>query len=267
MKIVQLMNPLMAPKTNCVRAPVPLTKRVAVALNWLATGNSYYSVGQVFGVSKPAVIKFTKIFIRAMYTIKNQYIKFPKSVAEIEKCIATFDGKTDLPHVVGSNDGTHIEIIKPMCPSCFDYWSRKQRYTIVNQAVCNGDLLHLSVDVGFPGSIHDKSMMEPTDIYRKAENGEILNSPHFQIRNIRITPYILGDPAYPALSWLTSPYAYGTRDVDQKRFNYELSRGRSCIERAFGFTQTRFRILMKKWSFHQRSQQRFLLFAVFYITF
>ena len=95
--------------------------------------------------------------------------------------------------MVGSIDGAHLEIIKPMGPSCFDYWSRKQRYTIVNQAVCNGDLLYLSVDAGFPGSIHDKRMMEHTDIYRKAENGEILNSPHFQIRNKRITPYILGD--------------------------------------------------------------------------
>ena len=192
MKIVQLMNSLMASKTNCFRTPVPLTKRGAVSLNWLATGNSYYSVGQPFGVSKPAVIKFTKIFIRAMYLIKNQYIKFPKSVAEIEKCIATFEGKTDLPHVVSSIDGTHLEIIKLMSPSCFDHWSRKQRYTIVNQAVCNGDLLYLSVDAGFPGSIHDKRMMEHTDIYRKAETGEILNLPHFQIRNKRITPYILG---------------------------------------------------------------------------
>ena len=93
MKIVQLLNPLMAPKTNCVRAPVPLTKRVAVALNWLATGNSYYSVGQAFGVSKPAVSKFAKIFIRVMYSIKNQYIKFPKKCSRNRKVHRNVRGK------------------------------------------------------------------------------------------------------------------------------------------------------------------------------
>ena len=76
-----------------------------------------------------------------------------------------------------------------------------------------------------------------------------------------------GGSRYPALSWLTSSYACGTRDADQKRFNYQLSRARSCIERAFGLTKTLFRILMKKMEFSPKKVQWFLLFVVFCITF
>ena len=71
MKIVELVKPILAPKPNFVRKPVSLEKRVAVGLNWLATGNSYHSVGQAFGVSKPAVVKFVRLFIRAMYSKKK----------------------------------------------------------------------------------------------------------------------------------------------------------------------------------------------------
>ena len=48
------------------------------------------------------------------------------------------------------------------------------------------------------------------------------------------------------------PYEYGTNDRARKKFNYELSRARSCIERAFGLLKGRFRILFKKMEFSPR---------------
>ena len=38
---------------------------------------------------------------------------------------------------MGAIDGIHIEIKKPEGDSGVDYFSRKQKYTIANQAICD----------------------------------------------------------------------------------------------------------------------------------
>ena len=251
--IVEICRPFMAPGSNFVRQPVPIEKRTAIALSWLMTGNSYITVGETYGVHKSTVIKFTKMFLKGMIRSRNSYIKFPKTQSDIKKCIDSFSGKTELPNVVGAIDGTHVAITKPESESAVDYFSRKQVHTIVNQAVCDGNLIFISVDAGYPGSIHDSRMLEHSWIFDAAEERGVLDFPITDINigntTTKISPYLLGDPAYPCLKWLMKPYEYGTNDSARKKFNYQLSRARSCIERAFGLLKGRFRILMKKMEF------------------
>lgn len=246
LKIVDIARPFMAPNPNYVRQPVLTEKRVAIVLNWFSSGSSYHQVGEIFGVHKATVIKFVKIFLIGMMALRDQFIRFPHTHAEIEKCIGTFSHKTNLPHVLGAIDGTHVPITKPQGDSAVDYYSRKQVHTITCQAVCDGDLTFLCIDAGFPGSIHDCRMLEHSWLFSHVEDEGMLNTPTTKIGDTEISPYLLGDPAYPLVKWIMKPYEYGTRDQNKKKFNYELSRARSVIERAFGLLKGRFRILMKK---------------------
>ena len=102
----------MAHQENCVRQPTPTGKRVAVALHRLASGNSYNSVGEMFGISRATVYKFSSIFIDEMLALKDAFIKLPRSEAATLKAIGTFKYNTMLPNVVGCIDGTHVEICK-----------------------------------------------------------------------------------------------------------------------------------------------------------
>ena len=244
--IVEICKNFMQPSKNYVRQPVIVEKRVAIALLWLATGNSFQSVGSMFGVHKATVQKFVNLFIDGILLLKNDFITFPRNGPELLKSIKTFLHKTKLPHVAGAIDGTHVEISKPQGESAVDYFSRKQKYTIVNQAVCDGNLLFLSIDAGFPGSVHDARMLENSWVYNAAVDREILASPTIVINDFVISPYLLADPAYPIVSWIMKPYAHGTKHLEQKTFNYELSRARCCIERAFGLLKGRWRILLKR---------------------
>ena len=78
-------------------------------------------------------------------------------------------------------------------------------------------------------------MLDHSWIPETASFGKILKFPVTTIENgIRVKPYLLGDPAYPLTSWCMKPYLYHTKVKEGKYFNYQLSRAKSVIERAFG---------------------------------
>jgi len=76
--------------------------------------------------------------------------------------------------------------------------------------------------------------------------GEILTAPTVNMTVREITPYVVGDSAYPLSPWLMKPYPEGTRDPDGISFNKELSPARVQVECAFGMLKNRWRILQKR---------------------
>ena len=152
-----------------------------------------------------------------------------------------------IPQVIGALDGTHIPIVAPNVDGKADYFSRKQRYTISAQGLVGANLVFLDVATGFPGSCHDARNFRNTSLYTQAENGEILTKPEDVIENSRVRPLVLGDGAYPLLTWLIKPYNFGpalTRS--EKLFNKKLCSARVTVERAFGILKARWRCLLKR---------------------
>lgn len=96
---------------------------------------------------------------------------------------------------------------------------------------------------GFPGTMHDARILRNTTISRI---DEFLENPRKDVDGIAVSPYLLGDSAYPMELWLMKPYSDATTDRKEKKFNYQLSKARVCIEQAFGVLKSRFRILTKR---------------------
>ena len=99
---------------------------------------------------------------------------------------------------------------------------------------------------GFPVSMHDARVLRGSAIFRRAEQGEIITAPTVNMAGREITPYLVGDSAYPLSPWLTKHYPEGTKDPDEIAFNKELSSARVEVEYAFGMLKSRWSILQKR---------------------
>lgn len=236
-----MVNPHVARQDTSMRNCIPPEKILAIGVYRLAHGNSYVSIAPVFNVGKSTVIEAVQDVVNVLYDQRNQYIKFPTTIAQTTECIETFQGtRSNLPNVVGATDSTHIPIIAPRVDAV-DYFSRYQQHDMIIQGVVNGTGKFIDAAAGFPGSNHDARVLRNSNIYQEAENGNILQAPLVNIDENDIGPYLVGDSAYPLAPWLIKPFPEGTNDPDEK-----ISRARVGVERAFGILKDRWRVLQKR---------------------
>ena len=108
------------------------------------------------------------------------------------------------------------------------------------QAVVGANLMILDLATGYPGSLHDSRVLRNSNIFRMAENGDVLSRPDDIIENARISPLILGDSGYSLMKWLVTTYSFlPNLTVTEKKFNKALSSARVTSERAFGILKAR----------------------------
>ena len=244
--ICQIVSPAIHRQHTTMRDAVPVEIRVATSLWRLATGDSYRTCGLMFGLAKPTAIYCCHEFVREICNLQDQFIKFPRTQAEIKTKIEGFGRKSKIPNVVAVIDGSHIPKKDPAV-NHEDYFNRKHVYSFMVQGVVDSSSLFLSVATGFPGSLHDARMLRLTDLFLAAENGDILFEPTLDLSGTVVRPFILGDSAYPKRNWLLQPFKVtGHLNGDQRKYNKELSKARIVSEHAFGLTKGSWRVLLKR---------------------
>ena len=113
------------------------------------------------------------------------------------------------------------------------------------QTVVGANLMILDLAKGYPGSLHDSRVLRNSNIFRMAENGDVLSCPDDIIENARISPLIFDDSGYPLMKWLVTSYNLSPNlTVTEKNINKALSSARVTSERAFGILKARWRCLL-----------------------
>jgi hypothetical protein len=138
-----------------------------------------------------------------------------------------------LQNVIGAVDGTYVDInAPPEDPE--SYITRKCSYSITLQAIADPFLKFTDIFAGFPGSVSDNRIFRNSDLYIVVRNNIQNYFPNQE--------FIIGDKAYPLLSWCIPPYINrGNMTPAKTYFNSIMAKTRQVVERSFALLFGRFR--------------------------
>ncbi|KAI8498058.1 hypothetical protein Bbelb_240020 [Branchiostoma belcheri] len=244
LQICNDLEPYLSRRDTWMRDAIPVRKRVAVAIYWLASGDLLRSVADLFGISPASVCSIIHDFCRNMVeNILVRYISWPRG-EPLREIIHGYEQTWGFPQCGGAVDGSHIEVKAPS-EGHTDYFNRKGYHSVVLQAVVDHRSRFTDINVGWPGSVHDARILKNSFPFQAAERGTLFPQDLSRVINgVTVPVMILGDPAYPLLPWLMKGYVDNGRLGRRKReFNYRLSRARMTVECAFGRLKGRWRCL------------------------
>lgn len=156
----------------------------------------------------------------------RDFIRFPRTLADLAKAKAEFFERFQVPNVVGAIDCTHVRIVQPS-QDTIQFLNRKGFYSLNVQAVCSATCEFIDVVALWPGCSHDAFIFSASALREGCDAGDLHGG------------FLLGDSGYGSATYLLTPYE--VLDLPYKeRYNYLHSRARITIERTFGQVKRKF---------------------------
>ncbi|KAJ8896308.1 hypothetical protein PR048_001652 [Dryococelus australis] len=230
---------------------------------YLATGDSYRSLAYSYRMGDQTV---SKMYQLRYGIVCNQFVYLNQQFTE--RAAQEFKQKWHFLHCIESVDNRHI-IMKnvPNADSVFNY---KGTFFTVLMATVDVNYKFTSIDVGSYGRLNDSTIL------RSSVLGDALHC-----KTLPIPPpaecsgftYLLhyifvGDKAFPLMENLTRPYprCRVTSNMNNKVFNYRLSRACQTVECAFGIMASKFRVFRKPFEIKLETIDCIVKAVVFCIT-
>ncbi|XP_046408436.1 putative nuclease HARBI1 [Ischnura elegans] len=171
----------------------------------------------------------------------------PSSAEAWRKIAEGFSGLWNFPNCLGALDGKHIEFRPPRSMGSY-YYNYKGGNSIVLLALVDAQYKFLFADVGCNGRISDGGVYRDSVLSEAISRNSFNFPPSMNLPGMnQPVPYVIvADDAFPLTKNIMKPYKSRHLSVEQKVYNYRLSRARRTVENAFGILSNRFRILLKK---------------------
>lgn len=176
--------------------PLDPETKVAITLRYLATGKMQQCSCDDFGTTQPTISRVITQTLDALADpqIRRQFMKFPRTVQEVQRKQREFMETSGFPGVVGAIDGTHVRIVAPRVNEHL-YVNRKRYHSINVQVVSDANYKILDIVARWPGSVHDARILEESGLKLLFEQNLMPEG-----------CYLLGDSGYPCRPWLLTPY-------------------------------------------------------------
>ena len=114
---------------------------------------------------------------------------------------------------------------------------------------------------GYPGNSHDLVIFQSSDLWNQIRNQEYLPKIGKNLGSLFVPLLILGDAAFP-LQPLMKPSTNANPTLQQRYYNYRLSRGRMVTEGAFGQLKGRWLVLLRACECNQENAKKTALACV-----
>ena len=232
--------------------PISVEERLAVTLYRLGCGSYYHTLSEMSGIAESTICKIVpEVCSTLVNELWDEFVSFPRTSDEYKEKLSEMDTQWQFKYAFCAIDGSHLPI---KCPSGGNqskksYHNFKNFYSVVLMAMVDAKLRFLWASCGFPGNSHDSSVFQSTQQWSDVVSGKVLPNGIQCINGdseLAVPAIILGDSAFPLLTWLLKPYGDSVPTAKRRYFNYRLSRSRIVSECAFGHLKGRFRILLRK---------------------
>lgn len=246
-ELLRLIAPYIT-KDSLRREPISPEERLSVTLRYLATGDSFKTISTSYRMSDTTVGRIIKETSNIIWEVlqKEGFLDVPKTSKEWKLLGEQFERKWNFPNCIGAIDGKHVIIQCPPRGGSM-YFNYKKFHSIVLMATVNANYEFIMVDIGDYGRLSDGSVFSSSNL-GYAINNDTLNIPPPQQLddNPTLYPYVfVGDDAFPLKPCLLKPYPGQKQSVEERIFNYRLSRARRIVENAFGIATSRFRVFRR----------------------
>ncbi|XP_017473642.1 PREDICTED: putative nuclease HARBI1 [Rhagoletis zephyria] len=201
-----------------------------LALRFYASGSFLITVADFCGVSTSTASRVVKRVSYAIAELSREYIKMPKSSAELEIVNRSFHRIANFPKVVGCIDCTHVKIQSPGGVNAEIFRNREGYFSYNVQAVCNANLEITDLVCRWPGSAHDANIFNNSRIKHRFELNQFKDC------------FILGDSGYGVSRYMMTPLLH-PNTAAERLYNESQIRTRNCVERCFGVWKRRFPVL------------------------
>jgi hypothetical protein len=177
------------------RCAVPGMKRLAIFVDWLATGSTYNNLHSKYDVSKGLISEIINAYVVYFrQTAVRDLIKLPEG-ERLQEVIKDFELLCHLPGVCGALDGTFVEIGKPTEHGNM-FWCYKHKYAITVLAVVDGRGRFSWVDAGKHGSAGDAAVWAASRLRQRLFAGEVYNTDPIVVDGYPVLPYLVADSAF-----------------------------------------------------------------------
>ncbi|GBG91751.1 hypothetical protein CBR_g53603 [Chara braunii] len=244
-QIVAALASFVEKKVTHYRTPLPAEQVIAFALYRWASGETYESGTSAFGIGRATGVLAVRDVTSALLRVYPEIIKWPVGRRRAQILHAFRD--KGFSNCFGAIDCTHIYIDKPAGTPSANYYDRNHKFSVQAPVIVDLDLQILDVHVGYPGSVHDVRVLHNSQLWRRAQIGELFdaaleNLPH----GVVTRGYLLGDNGYPvAHPWIVQPYGGIDQGPDEERFDNRQKVVRGCVERALGRLKCMWRLFLR----------------------
>ena len=248
-RIVKLVRPSLEKEPqpfpiHLVRPNVSVEERVAVALRFLATGESFHSLEYSFRITRQHISEIVSETCTAIYEkLGSEVLKVPKTEEEWKAVAESFNNRWNFPNGIGAIDGKRVLIQQPG-NSGSHFYDYKGHNSVLLLAIFGSDYKCLWANVGANGRASDASIWKESDIKQQLSSPDNpLNLPPPQALPGRTmpVPYLLtGDDAFSLTTYLLKPFPLSGLSEEQRVYNYRLSRMRRISENGFGILVSRY---------------------------
>lgn len=141
-------------------------QKVEITLRYLANPGFQTHIAEQTGFHQSTVSRVINETVPLIAGMAGDWIQFPSNGSEKQCAKERWFAEMGFPCCIGAIDCTHVRIDKPSGSFGDEYINRKGFPSLIVQATCNEKCVFTSVDVSWPGSVHDNRIFRTSQLYR-----------------------------------------------------------------------------------------------------